>query len=311
MTFAMAPMPRTAVMADGGTLYTVGQSVVGLGATGGAALAAISLADGTFRWKTSLDRAGTLGTYKICGISGSRASVLTLGGTPTAGFGVWSVDLASHQTAWFQQADTTPVFSAMPRTGERTVISDLSRIKAFDGRGEVVWTQAVATGAMTAAGRYIVVTDSGSTMSAFDQTTGAKAWTVADAVPSSQRGEGLATDRDDTVLYALLKDQDGGASLAAVDPATGKQAWRTPLPADPKDAADSGARLLHADGNVYRMGPDSVIWAFDASNGKPRWKFTGMKGRNPAELAWTAGDGRVCISDTGAGTVAALHANGA
>ncbi|MET9885563.1 PQQ-binding-like beta-propeller repeat protein [Streptomyces sp. NPDC006430] len=314
LTFAMAPMPRTVVMADGDTLYTVGQSFggpAGPGGTGGAALAAISLTDGTFRWKTSLDRAGTLGTYKICGISGGRASVITVGDSRTAGFGVWNIDLASHRTAWFQQADTTVVFSAVPRTGDRTVISDLSRIKAFDGRGEVVWTQDVATGAMTAAGRYLVVADSGSTMAAFDQTTGAKAWTVPGAVPSSQRGEGLATDRDGTALYALLKDRDGGASLAAVDPATGKPTWRAPLPPEPKDTADTGARLLHADGNVYRMGPDSVIWAFDASNGKPRWKFTGMKGRNPAELAWTAGDGRVCISDTGASTVAALHANGA
>ncbi len=124
-------------------------------------------------------------------------------------------------------------------------------------------------------------------------------------------GGAVVASEDGTLLFCLLKDTDGGSSLGTLDAATGAVRRRTPLPRESDQGLPPVARRQCADGNVYRLGADAVLWALDPADGRPRWKFTGLRGTDPQNLSWTAGGGRVCLADSSAGTIASLFANGA
>ncbi|MFD9407484.1 PQQ-binding-like beta-propeller repeat protein [Streptomyces sp. NPDC059989] len=311
------PNPRNVAAVDGGRLHVGGTTGVQMSdpkAPPRTAVLGMGMADGKDPWKATLNEAGGMGVSGFCGIRDGRAHLISLTyqeGTASGGFGVWALDLASRGTAWYHTAETLPVFWALPHTGGGALYAGTDKLIALDAKGAVAWSKGFKPFTVAAAGRYFVLVDGEGTMSALEPATGRQAWQAAGAVGASARGDGIATDEQGSVLYALWRDKDGGFSLAALDSATGKTKWKTPVPADAKGSAQLGARLLYADGNVYRMGADCVLWAFDASNGKFRWKFTGWKGTNPVNLAWSAGDGRLALSNPSTTTVAALHANGA
>ncbi|WP_432146532.1 protein kinase domain-containing protein [Streptomyces sp. bgisy084] len=315
ITFSVqGSMPNVIAAVGDGHLYVAGMSMKSTAMR--SAVLAIDLANGKAAWTATLDRPHTRGVLRFCGILDGTAYLIGWGdgkdhGPNPAGYHVWALDLASRKTSWLYGENADLIFSALPQRGDHTLFAGTTRVRALDAEGEVAWSKQAEPHTLAAAGRHFVLVDGGSRMSALDPATGKSLWTVPDVVPASLRGDGIATDKDGKILYALYQDKDHGYSLGALDSGTGRTRWKVPLPADSKDSRSFGARLLCADGNLYRMGPDSVVWACDPSNGKPRWKYTGMKGTDPTKLAWTAGDGRLCLSDPTATTVAALHANGA
>ncbi|MFD7256984.1 PQQ-binding-like beta-propeller repeat protein [Streptomyces sp. NPDC059874] len=308
------PNPRSVAAVDGGRLHVGGTTGMDTAAPKAAVLG-LRMADGKESWTAVLNEAEGSGASGFCGVRGGRAYVISL--TPgrssaSEGYGVWALDLASRATAWYRTAETQPLFHALPYSGDGVLYAGAERLVALDAKGAAAWSKGVRPGALATAARYAVLVDTQGAMSGLDLATGEQAWKVpgASAVAASARGDGIATDEQGIVVYALWRDADGGLSLAATEAASGRTRWRTPLPADAEGSAPLGARLLYADGNVYRMGADCVLWAFDASNGKPRWKYFDWKGIDPVTLAWSAGDGRLCLANPNTTTVVALHANG-
>ncbi|MFJ8016951.1 PQQ-binding-like beta-propeller repeat protein [Streptomyces sp. NPDC096339] len=309
------PNPGSAAAVDGGRLHLGGTIAGAAGAPPRTAVLGIRMADGKDPWTAVLNEAQGSGTSAFCGVRGGRAYAISrtpANGAAAEGYGVWALDLGSRATAWYRTAETRPLFQALPYSGDGVLYAGPERLVALDAKGAVAWSKRIGPGALAATARYAVLVDAQGVMSGLDPATGEQAWQVpgASAVAASARGDGIATDEQGTVVYALWRDADGGLSLAASEAATGRTRWRTPLPADAPGSAPLGARLLYSDGNVYRMGADCVLWSFDASNGKPRWKYTGWKGNDPVNLAWSAGDGRLCLTNPNTTTVVALHANG-
>ncbi|MBT2441952.1 PQQ-binding-like beta-propeller repeat protein [Streptomyces sp. ISL-36] len=317
MPFAVTgPTARTVAAVAGDRLYVSGArfTASGGGQTGGRArVLGIRMADGKDPWTIELADRPAMGVLDFPGVRDGRAYVFPMTTDESAAYeiGVWALDLAARRTAWFHRTEAMPVFWGLPQTGGGLLYADTKRIVAVDAKGGAAWSKEFQAVLVGAAGRYFLVADAAGTLFALEPATGRQAWKAAGVVETSLRGDGVATDEKGTLAFVLLRDEDGGFSLAALDTASGRTRWRSPLPADAEGSSRLGARLLYADGNVYRMGADGMLWAFDASNGNPRWKYGGFKGNSPTELAWGAGDRRLCVSDTGATTVAALDANGA
>ncbi|MGV9267626.1 protein kinase domain-containing protein [Kitasatospora sp. NPDC003701] len=309
--FAIDPTtPRSVAGVDGGRLYLYG------GATPSPELLAFTLADGKLDWRLAQGRKNAAGGLSFAGIRAGKAYLLGLGdgndhgALVPAGTHVWTVDLATRQSLWFHGEDTMLLQSTLP-SDDRIVVSNLDQLKALDGKGETVWERRLAALGLGTAGTYVLAPDKDGTLTALTPDTGSPAWTVGGVVGASLRGDGFATSEDGRVLHVLWQDGDGGFSVGAVDPANGRTAWRTPLPPDSPEAPYLGARLLRADGNLYRMGADAVLWALDPANGEARWKYSGLKGKDTSKLAWTAGAGRLCVSDTTTRTITSLPAKGA
>ncbi|MER7674683.1 serine/threonine-protein kinase [Kitasatospora sp. NPDC096128] len=323
--FAIDPnTPCLVAGTDGGRLYIpVGTGSLGAGAgvlgavkVAGTQLLSITLADGKVDWKAPLEQTNTTGESFFAGIRDGKAYLLGAGDgkdhgiLPTGGH-VWAVDLAARRTLWFHGEDTLMVQSALLPGGDRLMVTNFDELRALDATGAVAWSRKLMAFGIAAAGGYFLAPDVQGTVTAVDPKDGGPAWTLGGVVTPSLRGGGLATGEDGKVVYFLGKDTDGGISLATVDPANGRTGWRAPLPLDDPEAKFLGARLLYADGTVYRMGPDAVLWALDPANGKPRWKYSGLKGQDPTRLGWAAGAGRLCVSDTATETITALPAKGA
>ncbi|GGY89759.1 hypothetical protein CP967_31875 [Streptomyces nitrosporeus] len=304
-------MPRVVAGVDGGRLHVGGTAVPTLSGTevrdGGAAVLGVRMSDGGQPAVAALTETGSLGVASFCGVRDGRAHLFTMAGQDGKGGGVWALDLASRRTAWFHPGETETLFSAVPRPGESMLYSGRSRVVGLDGEGKTVWKKEI-TATLAAAGRYAFLHGTGGDLTAVEPGTGREAWKTEGAVGASARGGGVASDTGGAVVFVLLRDGDDGFALAALDSATGEAKWRKPVPAG---AAKAGARLLHSDGNVYLMGADCVVWALDASKGAFRWKYSGWKGKDPMDLAWDAGDGRLCLSAPRTRTVATLYANGA
>ncbi|MFB6614630.1 PQQ-binding-like beta-propeller repeat protein [Streptomyces sp. NPDC056367] len=308
------PNPPNAAAVDGGRLHVGGAIASAAGAAPRTAVLGIRMADGKDPWTAVLKEAEGSGVSDFCGVRGGRAYMIsqTPGSSPAEGYGVWALDLGSRATAWYRAVDPRPLRQALPYSGDGVLYAGIDRLAALDAKGTAAWSKGVGTGALAATARYAVLIDTKGVMTALDPATGRQAWQVPGAEPGAPtaQDDGIATDEQGTVVYALWGDQDRGLSLAATEAASGRTRWRMPLPPDDPGSARLGARLLYADGNVYRIGADCVLWAFDASNGRPRWKFSGWKGIDPFSLVWSAGDGRLCLTNPNTTTVAALHANG-
>ncbi|MFI6444384.1 protein kinase [Kitasatospora sp. NPDC050543] len=309
--FAIDPnTPRPVAQLDGGRLYV----------SGGTALApellSFDLADGKLDWKVAQNQKNSLGEISFTGIRAGKAYLLGMGdgsdrGLLAGGSHVWAVDLTARRTLWFHGEDALVAQAALLPGSDRVVISNLDQLKALDAKGEVAWTRKLAAFGVAAAGQYFLAPDTAGALIALDPKDGSPAWTVNGVLGASLRGDGFPTSEDGSVLYCLWKDADGGFSLGTLDPANGRTGPRTPLVLDGPAGGAAGARLLCADGNVYRMGADAVLWALDPANGKARWKYSGLKGKDPSKLAWTAGAGRLCVSDTTTQTITSLPAKGA
>ncbi|MCX5381955.1 protein kinase [Streptomyces sp. NBC_00083] len=311
------PTPKAIAAVDGGRLY-----VAALAAPTAADLSfrstvlGLGLSDGKDVWTAGLDTPPTMGAMFLPGIRDGKAYVAVMlrtagsAATPT-GYGIWALDLASRKTAWFHGGEPLLAHFALPPAGDRMLIGDTGHLKGLDAKGAEAWTQSVTSAAVGAVGRYGVVVDTSGTLTVLDPATGKKVWSMPGVEGAALRGGVVAANPDGSVLYALLADGDGGLTLAALDTANGTKRWTAPLPLDGTKSSTVRARLLYADKTLYRMDSTAVVWACDPADGRPLWKYTGLRGTDPANLAWAAGDGRLCISDTAATTVAALHANGA
>ncbi|MEV8225356.1 protein kinase [Streptomyces sp. NPDC079167] len=313
---AAGTTPRPVAGVHDGRLY-VGLSVMPDAtlsdpqATTRTALLGFRTSDGKDARTTTLTETGGVGLSAFCGVRDGRAHTVVMGGSEAGDFGLWAVDLGSRRTAWYEDAQVTPISWALPSTGGGLVYAGVDRVVALDGKGSVAWSKKTQPSGVAAAAPYVMVIGTTGMLYALEPGTGREAWKAKGVVGASGRGDGIATDPTGAVLYTLWNDKGGGFSLAALETATGEVRWKVPVPADAKGSTYLGARLLYADGNVYRMGADGVVWAFNASNGKPRWKYSGWKGTNPLDLAWSAGDGRLGLSNPNTTTVAALNANGA
>ncbi|MFF4170884.1 PQQ-binding-like beta-propeller repeat protein [Streptomyces sp. NPDC001744] len=314
------PNVRAVAAVDGDRLYVAGSrfgtpaSPSGDFLSGSRAMVlGVRMTDGKDARTVLLDDPPAIGVLSFAGVRAGRAHLFPLlpAGAATSPAAVWALDPAARRTAWVHSTEAMPVFWGLPRHGDGLLYADTERLVALDGGGRVAWTKEFAAALVGAAGRSFLVGDAGGTLSALEPATGRQVWRVPGIVVASVRGGGVATDDEGAVVFALGRDGDGGLSLVALDATDGRTRWRTPLPAETAKPTARGARLLHADGNVYRMGADGTLWAFSASDGAPRWKYGGFKGSDPLKLAWSAGDRRLCVSDVGATTVAALDANGA
>ncbi|MFD0279420.1 PQQ-binding-like beta-propeller repeat protein, partial [Kitasatospora sp. NPDC127111] len=280
-------------------------------------LLSLDPADGRVDWRFTRDQKNATGVTSFAGVRSGKAYFLGSGdgqdrGLVPGGSHVWAVDLAARRTAWFHGEDTLLVQSALLPDDDRVMISNLDQLKVLDATGAVVWTRKLAALGIAAAGGHFLAPDADGKLTALNpDDKGSTAWTADGVVGGSIRGGGFAGGEDGKLLHCLWKDADGGYSVGTLDPANGRNAWRTPLPPDSPEAKYLGARLLYADGNLYRMGADAVIWALDPANGAPRWKYSGLKGKDPVRLAWSAGAGRLCVSDTTTQTITAVPAKGA
>ncbi|MEU8513711.1 PQQ-binding-like beta-propeller repeat protein [Kitasatospora sp. NPDC048722] len=313
--YALGGTPRNFSALGGDRLYTVGTAFVE-GASR-SELVSVNPADGSVDWRLQQDRPHAVGELLFAGIRAGRAYLIGLGdgedrGIADTGFHVWAVDLAGRRTAWFHGDQTQLLELALLPGDDHAALCAQDTLKMLDAKGEVAWERRMPSVGLTAAGGHYLVPDAvRGTLTALDPATGNPTWTTDGVIGASLHGDGFAASADGATVHCLMKDADGGVSVAALDTGNGRPHHRTPLPPDPPDAAYLGARLLLADGNLYRMGPDTVLWALDPADGKPRWKYSGLKGKGPNTLAWTAGDGRLCVSDPSTSTVTALHANGA
>ncbi|MFC8294676.1 PQQ-binding-like beta-propeller repeat protein [Streptomyces sp. NPDC057250] len=307
------PNVQTLAAVDGDRLHVSGSRFALSGSRAG--VLSVRTADGKDARVTLLDDPPAIGVLSFPGVRAGRAflSPLLEAGSGTTSTAVWAVDLAGRRTAWVHTTEATPVFWGLPSTGGGLLYADAQRLVALDAGGRTAWTKETAAVLVGAAGRYFLAADKQGTLSALDPADGRAVWKVPKVVPASPRGGGCATDEKGETVFVLLRDEDGGMSLTALGAADGKTRWRTPLPAEPAGGSLGalGARLLCADGNVYRMGADGTLWAFSAASGAARWKFGGFKGNDLLKVAWSAGDRRLCVSDVAATTVAALDANGA
>ncbi|WP_220214794.1 outer membrane protein assembly factor BamB family protein, partial [Streptomyces shenzhenensis] len=311
---AVGTAPARLAGVDGSRLYVGGQSVA---APLGAAVLALDVTSGDIAWKAAVDTpADTTGVLGWWGVRDGTAYLTVHVGKAGLTTAIVAFDLASRKVRWSHDVDGIPLYAALPDGSGRFVFATESRLTALTtADGKQAWTRTMKPGLVAAAGPRLVVGDTKYRLHVLDPATGKtlRSWTGMLSVTG--RPEGIATDEGGTTVYALRIDDQKAAprdfSLAALDPATGRTRWATPLPADGKATGTAGARLLYADGNVYRMDGASVVWALDPANGKPRWKYTGMSSRDPANLAWAAGDRRLCVADAAAGTIAGLNANGA
>ncbi|MFB7617966.1 PQQ-binding-like beta-propeller repeat protein [Kitasatospora sp. NPDC056181] len=307
--FAIDPnTPRPVAGLDGGRLYVSG------GTSSAPELLSFSLADGRLDWRVAQNQKNALGAVSFAGIRDGKAYLLGVGdgkdrGLVPGGTHIWAVDLAARRSLWFHGEDTTLVHTAL-LPGGRVVVSNLDQLKALDAKGEVAWERRLAALGLGTVGKYALAPDKDGTLTALDPDTGSPAWTASGVVGAAHRGDGFPTSEDGSVLYVLRSDTDGGYSVGTLDPSNGRAGWRAPLPLDSQESAAIGSRILCADGNLYRMGADAVLWALDPATGKARWKYSGLKGKDTTKLAWTAGAGRLCVSDTSTQTITSLPAKG-
>ncbi|MFE6750998.1 PQQ-binding-like beta-propeller repeat protein [Kitasatospora purpeofusca] len=319
LILAITRTPGRRAVLDGGLLYTGATRMAAVTEAGQPAvstttvLLAVDPATGKEVWRAETEGFRTAGVLQVLGVRAGRAYLFGLGdGTGKAAGGhVWAVDLAARRTAWFRGLDGYALFGALPPEGDRLLVAGDKTVQGLDRDGRTAWSRDTALAGFGAVGgRFLTVVDG--VLSALDASTGEPVWTVPGVLPTAAgSGNAVAASEDGTLLFCQLKDTDGGSSLGTLDAATGTVRRRTPLPPEPDRGLPAAARLQCADGNVYRLGPDAVLWALDPADGRPRWKFTGLRGTDPQNLSWTAGGGRVCLADRSAGTVAPLFANGA
>ncbi|MFD7410379.1 protein kinase domain-containing protein [Kitasatospora purpeofusca] len=319
LRLAGTKIPGRRAVLDGGLLYTGATRMAAVTEAGQPSvstttvLLAVDPATGTEVWRAETEGFRTAGVLQVLGVRAGRAYLFGLGdgtGKVTGGH-VWAVDLAARKTAWFRGLDGYALFGALPPEGDRLFVGAEKTVQGLDGDGRTAWSRDTAlSGFGAVGGRFLTVVDG--VLSALDAATGEPVWTVPGVLPTAGgSGNAVAASEDGALLFCQLKDSDGGSSLGTLDAATGAVRRRTPLPREPDQGLPAVARLQCADGNVYRLGADAVLWALDPADGRPRWKFTGLRGSDPQNLSWTAGGGRVCLADPSAGTVASLFANGA
>lgn len=118
-----------------------------------------------------------------------------------------------------------------------------SRLQAWDGDGELLWSADQLTGwSLLLDGRLHVSHEAGTVT--FDARSGAELWR------SSELGGAVVTDGRHQMGLATTPDRDDGPELLALDPVDGSQAWRSPVP-EGSDLVQPVLNLLV----VFDLGP--------------------------------------------------------
>lgn len=277
---------------------------------------ALDPANGERRWDATSGEPHARSALRLCGVRNGRLYLTGLGdgqdrGYTVDGYHVWALDLATRKAAWFHGGGRAPLFVGLPPRGEHLAFADSGVVTVLNAAGKVAWRRKEETVTLGGAGRHVLVVDRNGRLAALEQRRNKEVWSRSDAVVTPLH-DSLVTNEKGDVLYVHLRDVDHGLSLAALDSDTGRQRWRAPLPAGgDDDSRDLGTRLLYDGDNLYRLGADATVWAFDPTNGRPRWRYTGPRDADPSNLAWAAGDGKVCVADPSGSWVATLPANGA
>ncbi|MGW4813296.1 protein kinase domain-containing protein [Kitasatospora cineracea] len=301
---------------DGGRILLAGSGSTSSGGTSGAGglgsvLLALDPADGRIDWRTDPGKDATGAVFRFAGVRRGTAYVLGVGQSQgRTGSYVWAVDLAGRRSAWYHADDALLLEAALLPDDDRLLVSSADRLKALDGKGGLLWQAALQSFGITAGAGYFAAPDKDGTLTGLDPGTGRPVWTSPHLAGPALRGNAFAHGPDSGQAYCLWSDVDGGQSVGALDLKNGRARYRTPLPKDGTGTGTTGADLLYADGTLYRMGPDAVLWALDPATGRARWKYSGLKGADPGKLTWTAGAGRLCVADQNPGTLTALSAKG-
>ncbi|MFF0388061.1 protein kinase [Kitasatospora sp. NPDC004615] len=300
VSFALGSgVPTPVAGFDGHRIHLAGLGSTGVPGSMATLLLAIDPAEGKTDGKVTLDQPHAAGVLRFAGIRSGTAYVIGLGqGQHQDGSNMWAIDLAGRRTAWFHGDDALLVEAALLPGSDRVLVSTADRLKAIDGSGTVTWQAGIQSFGIAAGGGWFLTPDKEGTLTALDPATGKAAWNVRGITTPRLGGSAYAHGPDDSLLHCQWTDADGEFSIGAVDLKSGAPRWKTPLPPDGNGIGNGayGADLLHADDTLYRIGRDSVVWALDPATGKPRWKYSGYKGTDPATLTWTAGAGRLCVS---------------
>jgi len=121
-------------------------------------------------------------------------------------------------------------------------------------------------------GGLVVVGGGDGTVYAFDRSTGALRWATA-VTGLTDLGAGPSVTTTDQLVYvtspdtrlSVISGETGPGQLRALDPATGRILWAQPI----RGVSASGTTATATDGTVYV--PGSMLAAFDAVTGAPRW----------------------------------------
>ena len=181
-----------------------------------------------------------------------------------------AIDTSTGKVAWqeLRDAGTEEYGITAEATGRYLAYTDFrENVTVRDtATGRQLWTKKIGrsnSGRLAVHEELVIVADAGR-LRAFALADGAERWSLASEEYTRFHGVGVL----DGVLYA----SDSGHVLRAVDAATGKEGWRTE---SLLDVAYAG-QFAKVGGTLYaatELDDKGGILAFDARNGKLRWRY--------------------------------------
>ena len=234
-------------------------------------------------------------------------TVYTTGDDGTGHDNCFAIDVNSGKTLW----SLIPFDSSYELQGAAGVIGDLVIFSAnVNVQGDaifavsktthkLVWKQlnadlgcvhVPASGKFIFTGHQAAASDTDSTVTGLDVTTGNKVWQVPIHLATmGSAGEDFFAD-DGKSLFT------GAQKLMALDPATGATKWQTII-GDPTDPALINIPFTDGSGRVY-VTADSYLAAVDANTGKVIWQSSlPNSGSFSISGAFATGDGQVYVTD--------------
>jgi outer membrane protein assembly factor BamB len=264
----------------------------------------LRLAGGQALW-TYTDRLSVYGMWRWQGLvvvlSGQS------GGGPAVPGETWGGRLTGLDAATGVVRWTLPMPGIGPQTdavattdGGLAVAGMLGQLLVVDmADGSVRWNRAITDPAGLAAAAGLVLYGSGSSLTAYDDRTGAPRWTAASMdmdLPQMQLAAGLL----------LVNSAFGGTQVTAYTPATGRVAWAFQTPGPQAGATGSWAAVAAGTAGVAVANLPAPSWLYllDPATGRVRWQTATLVGAGPLltaagviDIEGTAAKGPVAIVD--------------
>ncbi|MEY9856254.1 serine/threonine protein kinase/outer membrane protein assembly factor BamB [Catenulispora sp. GAS73] len=238
---------------DGATVYCTG-----LDGTGGDPLFAIDIQSGKVLWTLpQFDH-----QWQAQGAAGVNGNlVIVSANVNVQGDGLFAVDKNTHKMVWKQNnADIGAIH--VPPTGK------------------YIFT-----------GHDSSSSDTDSTITCLDISTGTKVWQV------SRKSATLGGAGSDPFAYANGYLIAGGDKLTALDPATGKTVWQTQVGDSSLGGSIANHPFTDGSGRVY-VTADGYLAAVDAKNGKVLWQSSlPASDQFQVDGATATADGQVYVAD--------------
>jgi outer membrane protein assembly factor BamB len=139
---------------------------------------------------------------------------------------------------------------------------------------------------------------------AFDLKTGKELWRSEYAAPYTMnpaaRGHGPGPKSTPVVADGRVFTFGISGILSAHDLASGKLLWRTDAPAAPPEFGTAMSPIVDAGNVIVHIGANDqgALTAFDASSGKPRWRWTGDGPAYASPVIATIGGSRQLITQS-------------